>query len=123
MNSLDTKYVHNATFAAGVLFQSKWKVQILCGMRTGPVRLGQLARLIPAASKKMLEEFRVAGRELEGAFYTEQQLRLFAETLQMRLAIGHTNRYVLAFSRPYGRNSHWFAQTIGRMRRFPAWQT
>jgi hypothetical protein len=56
MNSLDTRYVRNATFAVGVLFQSKWRVQILCAMRSERVRLGQLARLIPAASKKMLTQ-------------------------------------------------------------------
>jgi len=54
MNNSNTRYVRNTTFAVGVLFQGKWKVQILCAMRMGPVRLGQLARLIPAASKKML---------------------------------------------------------------------
>ena len=53
---LNTEYVRNATFTAGVLFQSKWRVHILCAMRSGPVRLGQLARLIPGASKKMLTQ-------------------------------------------------------------------
>ena len=48
--------MRNATFAVGVLFQSKWRVQILCAMRSEPVRLGQLARLIPGASKKMLTQ-------------------------------------------------------------------
>jgi hypothetical protein len=24
---------------------------------------------------------------------------------------------------PYGRSRQWFAQTIGRIKRFPAWQT
>lgn len=56
MNSVDTRLVRSATFAVGVLFQSKWRVQILCAMRSGPVRLGQLARLIPGASKKMLTQ-------------------------------------------------------------------
>jgi DNA-binding HxlR family transcriptional regulator len=54
MNKADTTYVRNATTTVAVLFQGKWKVQILCAMRYGPVRLGQLARLIPGASKKML---------------------------------------------------------------------
>jgi DNA-binding HxlR family transcriptional regulator len=31
-------------------------MQILCVMRSGPVRLGQLTRLIPTASKKVLTE-------------------------------------------------------------------
>jgi len=56
MDSLNTKYVRNATFAADVLFQSKWRVHILCAMRSGPIRLGQLARLIPGPSKKMLTQ-------------------------------------------------------------------
>lgn len=34
--------------------RGKWTIQILCEMRHGPVRLGQLKRLIPAASKKAL---------------------------------------------------------------------
>lgn len=34
--------------------QGKWKVHILYAMRGGPVRLGQLTRQIPLASKKML---------------------------------------------------------------------
>jgi DNA-binding HxlR family transcriptional regulator len=45
-----------STFAVDLLLQSKWRVQILCAMRSGPVRLGQLARLIPGASKKMLTQ-------------------------------------------------------------------
>src|SRR5271170_8367811 len=56
MKSLDRRYVRNATFTVGVLFQSKWKVQILCALCSGPVRLGKLARLIPGASKKMLTQ-------------------------------------------------------------------
>jgi DNA-binding HxlR family transcriptional regulator len=36
------------------LLQGKWRVQILGVMRTGPVRLGELGRLIPSASKKAL---------------------------------------------------------------------
>jgi DNA-binding HxlR family transcriptional regulator len=56
MNAPDAKYLRNANYGAAVLFQSKWRVQILCSMRSGPVRLGQLARLIPGASKKMLTQ-------------------------------------------------------------------
>jgi DNA-binding HxlR family transcriptional regulator len=56
MNNLDTREMRSATFAVGVLFKSKWRVQILCAMRSGPVRLGQLARLIPGASRKMLTQ-------------------------------------------------------------------
>ncbi len=36
------------------LLQGKWKVHILYAMRGGPVRLGQLTRQVPRASKKML---------------------------------------------------------------------
>jgi DNA-binding HxlR family transcriptional regulator len=56
MKNLDTMYVRKATFAAAVLFQSKWRVQILCAMRSEPMRLGKLTRLIPGASKKMLTQ-------------------------------------------------------------------
>lgn len=38
------------------LLQGKWKLRILSAMRSGPVRLGQLSRLIPSASKKVLTE-------------------------------------------------------------------
>lgn len=54
MNRADTEYVRNASFAVGTLFESKWRIQILCALRSRPVRLGQLTRLIPKASKKML---------------------------------------------------------------------
>ena len=56
MNKADTEYVRNASFAVGALFQSKWRIQILCALRSRPVRLGQLKRLIPEASKKMLAQ-------------------------------------------------------------------
>lgn len=64
MNVNEIKYVRNASYAADVLFQSKWSVHILCAMRSGPVRLGQLGRLIPGASKKMLAQ---SLRKLEGS--------------------------------------------------------
>ena len=53
---MDTRYAHNASGAAAVLFQGKWRIEILCAMRSGPVRVGQLSRLIPGASKKMLTQ-------------------------------------------------------------------
>ncbi|HEY1647296.1 MAG TPA: helix-turn-helix domain-containing protein [Terracidiphilus sp.] len=34
--------------------RGKWTIQILCELRHGPVRLGQLKRSIPTASKKAL---------------------------------------------------------------------
>jgi DNA-binding HxlR family transcriptional regulator len=36
------------------ILRGKWTVQILCALLAGPVRLSQLRRLIPAASKKAL---------------------------------------------------------------------
>lgn len=56
MKGLDTTYVRSAAFTVDVLFQGKWKVQVLCALRSGPVRLGQLGRLIPGTSKKMLTQ-------------------------------------------------------------------
>lgn len=53
---METRLRHNAATAVGVLFQSKWRVHILCVLCSGPVRLGELARLIPGASKKMLAQ-------------------------------------------------------------------
>lgn len=50
-----SEYFCNAAFAIEQL-QGKWRMQILCIMRAGPVRLGQLTRLIPSASKKVLTE-------------------------------------------------------------------
>ena len=38
------------------LLRGKRKIEILCMVRDGPVRLGQLTRLIPSASKKVLAE-------------------------------------------------------------------
>ena len=38
------------------LVQGKWKIGILCRLQEGPARLGELRRLFPAASKKMLTQ-------------------------------------------------------------------
>ena len=46
------------------LVQGKWKMHIVCAIRFRPVRLGQLARELPTASKKVLTENL---RELEDA--------------------------------------------------------
>jgi DNA-binding HxlR family transcriptional regulator len=46
------------------MLQGRWKLQILCAMRTEPVRLSQLTRRIPSASKKAL---RASLRSLEAA--------------------------------------------------------
>jgi DNA-binding HxlR family transcriptional regulator len=46
-------YIRSVTQITKML-QGKWTLQILCAMRSSPVRLSQLTRLIPAASKKAL---------------------------------------------------------------------
>jgi DNA-binding HxlR family transcriptional regulator len=55
MRDEHTEYSCAAALAIEVL-QGKWRIQILCVMREGPVRLGQLGRRIPSASKKVLTE-------------------------------------------------------------------
>ena len=55
MGDEHTEYSCAAALANEVL-QGKWRIQILCVMREGPVRLGQLGRRIPSASKKVLTE-------------------------------------------------------------------
>ena len=47
-----------------IILQGKWSLEIMCAMRTEPVRLSRLMRLIPAASKKAL---RANLRSLESA--------------------------------------------------------
>ena len=47
---------------AMALIQGKWKIVILSRLRHGPLRLSQLGRMIPGASKKMLTQHL---RELE----------------------------------------------------------
>jgi len=56
MQNMDAGYVRRASLASEVLLQGKWRVQILCAMRSGPIRIGQLARLIPGTSKKILAQ-------------------------------------------------------------------
>jgi DNA-binding HxlR family transcriptional regulator len=56
VQNFDTAYVRRARLTTEVLLQGKWRIEILCAMSRGPVRLGQLARLIPDASKKMLTQ-------------------------------------------------------------------
>jgi DNA-binding HxlR family transcriptional regulator len=55
-HNLDFTEIKRASLTFELLFQGKWKLQILLVMCAGPVRLGQLARLIPDASKKMLTQ-------------------------------------------------------------------
>ena len=56
MNQAVSQFAHHASFTAETLFCGKWRINILCAMRFGPIRLGQLARTIPKASKKMLTQ-------------------------------------------------------------------
>jgi hypothetical protein len=56
-------YIHKVSRVTEML-QGKWTLQILCAMRTEPVRLSQLIRFIPSASKKAL---RASLRALEAA--------------------------------------------------------
>jgi len=48
--------MQSASLTVDTLFQGEWRIYVLCAMRSGPVRLGQLARMIPKASKKMLTQ-------------------------------------------------------------------
>ena len=52
----DRVYARSAATTANTLFDKKWKVHLLCAMRSGSVRLGELTRLIPGASKKVLTQ-------------------------------------------------------------------
>ena len=47
-------YGQGAQLTMDVLLRGKWSIRVLCAMRFGPVRLGQLGRTISGASKKML---------------------------------------------------------------------
>ena len=53
MNTYDAKCLDQVGRTMKVL-RGKWTVQILCALLNGPVRLSQLRRLIPTASKKAL---------------------------------------------------------------------
>ncbi len=53
-----------AAVRATAILRGKRTIEILCILRNGPVRLGQLVRLLPSASKKVLTEHL---RQLEGA--------------------------------------------------------
>lgn len=63
MCSTNSDYIREASRVIAIL-QGKWKLQILCAMRHDAVRLSQLMRLLPAASKKSL---RASLRDLEAA--------------------------------------------------------
>lgn len=53
-SSIDRTKIVSSAEVALCLVRGKWKIPILAKMLDGPVRLGQLRRLIPNASKKML---------------------------------------------------------------------
>jgi DNA-binding HxlR family transcriptional regulator len=53
MNAPDGRCVDQVASTMKVL-RGKWTVQVLCALLDGPVRLSQLRRLIPSASKKAL---------------------------------------------------------------------
>lgn len=59
--AMSSDYIRKASQITAIL-QGKWKLQILCAMRNDSVRLSQLMRLLPAASKKSL---RASLRDLE----------------------------------------------------------
>jgi len=61
MNSDCAVYVRKVSQVT-MMLQGKWTLHILCAMRTEPVRLSRLMRLVPSASKKAL---RAALRSLE----------------------------------------------------------
>lgn len=53
MQTIDESYATQVSRIVQ-LFQGKWTMQILCAMREHPVRLSELKRQIPSASKKAL---------------------------------------------------------------------
>lgn len=53
---VQSRFTQHVAVTADTLFHGKWKLHILCAMRSGPVRLGQLTRTIPRASKKVLTQ-------------------------------------------------------------------
>lgn len=53
MRRLDVSYVGRVSRVIELL-QGKWTVHVLCAMRARPVRLSELKREIPSASKKAL---------------------------------------------------------------------
>lgn len=53
MRRLDSSYTERVSRVID-LFQGKWTIQTLCAMREHPVRLSELKRVIPSASKKAL---------------------------------------------------------------------
>lgn len=54
LSRVDRAKIVSSAQAVLCLIRGKWKIPILATMLDGPVRLGQLRRLIPRASKKVL---------------------------------------------------------------------
>ena len=52
----DQKAEDESIQAAIALIQGKWKIGILTRLKHGPLRLSQLRRMLPGASKKMLTQ-------------------------------------------------------------------
>lgn len=48
--------VRHSQLAFEIFLQGKWRLHILWVLRHGPVRIGQLGRLVPGASKKVLAQ-------------------------------------------------------------------
>ena len=74
------------------LLQEKWTVQILCAMRTRPVRLSELKREIPSASKKALT---ASLRSLEAAHIVLRR-DLSSSVLRVEYEIADTIREPLS---------------------------
>jgi DNA-binding HxlR family transcriptional regulator len=56
MNSIDQRPQCDQVVRAAVIVTGKWRLAIVCALGFGPVRSGELRRLFPAASKKVIQE-------------------------------------------------------------------
>jgi hypothetical protein len=52
VQNFDTAYARRAHLTTEVLLQGRWRIEILCALRQGPVRLGQLTRFIPPLPRR-----------------------------------------------------------------------
>ena len=48
--------LRHSQLALEIFLQGKWRIHILWILRLGPIRIGELARSIPGASKKVLAQ-------------------------------------------------------------------
>jgi len=99
MDRGDQIFARDATTAANVLLHGRWKVHILCAMRSGRVRFGQLARTVRGASKKGLTK---ALRDLENDGLVSRR------DLSTTVLISNTIRH------EKGRIASWNCSTISR---------